>query len=138
MITDPFEDIRVKLIIPHAHNKALVVKIKKNMKEFKKTENIHLWITRMYKYDSSVYIEMEGARQIKLPRLIERILPKRPPKRFNVLAKMNKTEELAVFLKRKKASIRKFCGNCDIHMVGYNLEKGDDKVLVILLVEMTS
>lgn len=138
MIYDPFEDIRVKLILPCDDNEVLIRKIKANMKEMKKEQGIYLWITRMSKQEGSLYIEMKGERKIRFSDLVGKILPKRRQRSFNVFTKMDKAEELEVFLKKKKASIRRFYKNCDIHMVGYNMKKGDDKVLVILLVEMTS
>lgn len=138
MIYDPFEDIRVKLILPCDDNEVLIRKIKANMKEMKKEQGIYLWITRMSKQEGSLYIEMKGERKIRFSDLVGKILPKRRQRSFNVFTKMDRAEELEVFLKKKKASIRRFYKNCDIHMVGYNTKKGDDKVLVILLVEMTS
>ena len=138
MIYDSFEDIRVKLILPCDDNEVLIRKIKANMKEMKKEQGIYLWITRMSKQEGSLYIEMKGERKIRFSDLVGKILPKRRQRSFNVFTKMDRAEELEVFLKKKKASIRRFYKNCDIHMVGYNMKKGDDKVLVILLVEMTS
>ena len=138
IIYDPFEDIRVKLILPCDDNEVLIRKIKANMKEMKKEQGIYLWITRMSKQEGSLYIEMKGERKIRFSDLVGKILPKRRQRSFNVFTKMDRAEELEVFLKKKKASIRRFYKNCDIHMVGYNMKKGDDKVLVILLVEMTS
>lgn len=138
MIYDPFEDIRVKLILPCNDNEILIRKIRNNMREMKEEQGIYLWITRMSKQEGSLYIDMRGERKIRFSDLIGKFLQKRRQRCFNVFAKMNRAEELEVFLKKKKASIKRFYKNCDIHMVGYNMKKGDDKVLVILLVEMTS
>lgn len=134
----PFEDIQVKLMLPHCKSNALALKIKKNMRELRKN-NIHLWITRMYKSGGMITIEMRGARIVNVPKWIEAILPNKLPKKFSLLAKIDKDEDILEFLYRKRQSIKKYCRtSISTSLVGFSKEEGDDKVLVILLVEMTS
>ncbi len=141
MVIYPIEEIRVKLMIPYTTNKKVVENVKKNIRQSRKENKIHLWITHMYIENNTVFVEMEGERIKKIPSLFSNPngLPKWYPKKFTVFATMTKDDKLADVIDRKRQFIKNMCGESyDVRLVGFNVEKGKNKILIALLAEMQS
>ncbi len=132
------EEIRVKLMLPHRSNKKIEETLKENIRRTRKENGIHLWITRIENEGGVIYADMEGERIKKIPTFRSRTLPRRYPKKFSVFVTINDPKDLMEALERKKKQIKRKCGESySAKMIGYNIERGKE-ILIVLLAEMIS
>lgn len=133
------EEIRVKLMLPHRSNKKIEEALKENIRRTRKENGIHLWITRIEKESGVIYANLEGERIKKIPTFRSRTLPRHYPKKFSVFVTINDPKDLMEVLERKRKQIKKKCGKSyTTKMIGYNIERGKEEILIVLLAEMIS